>query len=273
MKRWNRCTLLALCSLWVGGFFAPAHANERRFTYTYESGVLPPGQRELEFWTTWRNGRANYYSRFDHRAEFEFGLTDRLMTAVYLNWEKITEQDPADDRSAVTSSAFTGISSEWKYKLLDPVANPLGLALYQEYSVDTDEFAWESKIILDKKIGRTLLAYNFVIEPEWEFQPGHTEYEIEVENDLGATYFFTPRFSGGLELRNHNEKTKSSTGFEHSALFLGPVVSYARENWWISVTWLRQLPALKKSIDNPQDDLILDEHEKNNIRILASIRF
>ena len=57
---------------------APASANERHFTYTYESAVLPAGQRELEFWTTWRNGRAQYYSGFDHRVEYEFGITDRL---------------------------------------------------------------------------------------------------------------------------------------------------------------------------------------------------
>lgn len=266
---WKR---LAVLGLLMSAVVCSVEANERKFTYTYESGVLPPGQRELEFWTTWRVGRADYYSRFDHRAEFEFGVTDRLMTSVYLNWEKITQQDPADPRGTVTAGAFKGISSEWKYKLLDPVADPVGLALYQEYSVDTDEFEWESKLILDKKIGNTLIAYNFVVEPEWEFNPGHTDYELGVENDLGVTQFFTPRFSAGFEVRNHNEKTKASTGFEHSALFIGPVVSYARENWWVTATILKQLPALKKSINNPQDNLILDEHEKLNVRILASIR-
>ena len=34
----------------------PAGANIRRFTYTYESAVLPPGHTELEPWITWRAG-------------------------------------------------------------------------------------------------------------------------------------------------------------------------------------------------------------------------
>ncbi len=266
----KKAVFLGLCMVACTG---GAQANERRFTYSYESAVLPQGQRELEFWTTWRTGRADYYSRFDHRAEFEFGVTDRLMTSVYLNWEKITIQDPTDPRATVTSGSFKGISSEWKYKVLDPVANPVGLALYQEYTVDSDEFEWESKLIVDKKVGNTLLAYNLTLEPEWEFNPGHTAYEVGFENTLGVTHFVTPRFAAGLEVRNHNEKTKDSTGFEHSALFIGPVLSYARDTWWIAATFMRQLPALKKSLSNPQDNLILDEHEKTNIRILASIRF
>jgi hypothetical protein len=194
------------------------------------------------------------------------------MSSIYLNWRRIVEQDPANPSGTISSGEFSGVSSEWKYKVLDPVADPVGLALYQEYTVGSDEFEWENRLILDKKIGNTLIAYNFVIEPEWEFTPGKSTREIAVENNLGVTQFFTPRFSAGLEVRNHNEKTEDSTGFEHSALFIGPVVSYARETWWITVTFLRQLPALKKSLANPQDDLVLDEHEKVNVRVLASVR-
>src|SRR5581483_9323147 len=47
----------------------PALANERHFTYTYESGVLPPGAREVELWSTYRTGRHEYYTELDHRAE------------------------------------------------------------------------------------------------------------------------------------------------------------------------------------------------------------
>lgn len=250
-------------------------ANERRFTYTYESGVMAPGTRELEYWATWRNGRADFYSRFDHRLEYEFGLTDRLLTAFYFNWRSISKKDPdsPDPDKKKAEQEFSSVSSEWKYKVLDPVANPIGLALYQEYSLGSDEFEWENRLILDKKIGNTLLAYNFVVEPDWEFSPSNVEPEIGVENDFGVTQFLTPRFSAGLEVRNHNEWTRTSTGFEHSALFMGPVLSYAGESWWITATFFRQLPALKKSIKNPQDNLVLDEHEKTNIRLLASIRF
>src|SRR5262245_38541568 len=73
---------LALLAIAAGLVFStPAWANHRLFTYTYETAVLPQDARELELWTTWRGGRDRYYSAFDHRLEFEIGLTDQLMTA------------------------------------------------------------------------------------------------------------------------------------------------------------------------------------------------
>src|SRR5207249_1946531 len=63
-----------------------ASANERHFSYTYETGVLPPGGKEIELSTTLRQGRENFYSGLDHRMEFEVGVADNLMTSFYLNW-------------------------------------------------------------------------------------------------------------------------------------------------------------------------------------------
>src|SRR6185295_11207794 len=111
-----------------------------------------------------------------------------------------TEADPATPGATIDSQSFDGISSEWKYKVLDPVANPVGLAFYQEYTVHTDEFEWETKLILDKKFGKNLIAYNFVIEPEWEFMPGDTEMTLVMENDLGVTHLFSDAFSAGFEI-------------------------------------------------------------------------
>src|SRR5262245_18823660 len=94
-----------------------AGATERHFPFTYETGVLGPGQAELEPWTTFRVGREHYYSRIDQRLEFEFGLVDRLQTSLYWNFERTTadERDPATG-ALVRSSEFTlaSVSSEWK---------------------------------------------------------------------------------------------------------------------------------------------------------------
>src|SRR5689334_11389015 len=75
------------------GLKGVGEANERHFTYTHESAVLPPGVREFELWSTYRTGRNEYYTEFDHRAEFEFGLTKQLMTSFYLNWKDTASQD------------------------------------------------------------------------------------------------------------------------------------------------------------------------------------
>src|SRR4051812_33373099 len=125
-----------------------ATANERHFTYTYESAVLPQGARELEVWTTARLGRDQYFARFDHRLEFEVGLTGRLQTSLYLNFSGETAETAPGVRTSGMS--YQGVSSEWKYKLLDPVADALGLALYGELLGSTDEFEFEGKVILDK---------------------------------------------------------------------------------------------------------------------------
>ncbi|HIA04409.1 MAG TPA: hypothetical protein EYN66_21370, partial [Myxococcales bacterium] len=40
-------------------------ANERHFTYIYETATLPAGTIELEPWVTMRMFRDDYYVRFD----------------------------------------------------------------------------------------------------------------------------------------------------------------------------------------------------------------
>ncbi len=240
-----------------------ADANERHFTYTYESAVLPAGGKEIEVWTTPRIGKEDYFVRFDERLEFEVGLTDQLMTAFYLNWTAVTADVAPDMRESVTE--FSGVSSEWKLKLMDPVADAVGLGLYGELSGGTEDYEAEAKLIIDKQVGDLLLAGNLVLANEWELEPEETETEQEVEIDLSAAYFIRSGFSAGVELRNHNEILEGE--WEHSALFFGPVFGYATDGWWAAVTILPQLPALKKEGDGSR---VLDDHEKLEARILFS---
>ena len=251
-----------------------AHANERHFTYTYESGVLPVGEREFELSTTYRAGRHELYLRLDHRAEFEMGLNDRLMTAFYLNWQDITQENRATTPPSTSKeSSFEGISSEWKYKLSDPVADRVGSALYGELSLATDEVELEGKLILDKRLGKNLYAYNFTVEPEWEIRAQATELEaVGLENNLAFTHFFHPASSAGLEVRNPMRFTGEHKP-AYIALFLGPVVSHTAEKWWVTYTALAQLPAIKKSAAAPSSKLILDEHERYNMRLLLGFSF
>jgi hypothetical protein len=246
------------------------HANERHFTYTTESAVLAPGAREFELWATHRTGRHDFYSRFDYRAEWEFGLKDRLMTAFYLNWHDIAKADSTSPTGISKEFEFDGISTEWKYKMSDPSADKIGSAVYGEFSIGSTEMELESKIILDKRFGDNLIAYNLVGEVEWEREPGELEYEeAAIENNLAFTHFINPRLGTGLELRNHTEFTNQNHP-EHSALFLGPVVSYATEEWWVAFSALAQLPAIKRSVNDKSSGLILDEHERYNLRVLLS---
>jgi hypothetical protein len=247
-----------------------AIANDRHFGYTYETATMPKGTRELEMWSTARIGHDEFYSRLDHRMEFETGLTDHLQTSLYLNWENVSSEDGAG--GIATDFAWKGISSEWKYKLTDPVANLLGTALYGEIGYNTDEIELEGKVLLDKKIGRVLLATNFVGEMEFAAEgTGFDLEEYELEFDFGVSYEFSHAFSLGLELRNHNEIAKlngKDMEFEHSALFLGPTVAYSAKSWWMTFTVLPQLPALHAQNHR---HLVLDEHEVTEARLLFSL--
>ena len=241
-----------------------ALANERRFTYTYESLVLSPGDAEIEPWTTFRIGRESFYNRMDNRLEFEAGVVDGLQTAWYFNWSSTTQDV---DGVRAHESAFESVSNEWKLKLSDPVADALGSALYLEGSAGPSEAEVEAKVILDKRAGDFILAFNVVGEHEWEFGEGETEREMTVELDFGAAWQATERFSLGVELRNHNE-IKPDDGWEHSALFAGPAIGFSAEGWWTTLTILPQVLKLKGGEEDEGRNLVLSGRERLEARVL-----
>jgi hypothetical protein len=248
-----------------------ASANEHHFGYVYESGVLAPGAKEIEEYNTWRAGREDFYSALDHRLSFEVGVAEHLMTAFYLNFGSTTF-DPGND-TLQTAFAWQGVSSEWKWKLLDPAADPVGLALYAELTFNTDGMELEPKLILDKAIGPWLLAANVFAEFEYEAQPDGMELaEIAPDLSLGLSREIAKGMHAGLELHNHNAILKSGGGgdFSHqfSSLYLGPVFSYATEGWWMTFSVLPQWPALSKKSGG--SILELDDGEKINARLLFS---
>lgn len=169
-------------------------------------------------------------------------MSDRLLSAFYLNLSAVNEETAPDVRQSELE--FEGISSEWKCKLRDPVADGLGVAIYGEGSVGPSESEVEAKLILDRQAGKVLLAANLVGAQEWGYAQAPTETEQEAELDLAAAWFFRPGFSAGLEVRNHNAFHDGE--WEHSALFAGPVLAYGAEGWWVAATILPQLPALRK---------------------------
>lgn len=242
------------------------NSNERKFGYTYQSSVLGKGNKELEIWTTVRIGKDTpFYSAMDNRMEFEWGITDNLQTAFYLNFRQVSSDA---GNGLTTDFDFKGISTEWKYQFSKPGKDPLGFALYGELGLNTDEAELEAKMIFDKRIKKNTLALNFVFEHEWEFSSGKPVKEIALEADLGWCYDITKSFSAGIEVRNHNEIVEGE--WEHSALFAGPVLSFSQPEWWATFTVLPQIAALKGKTGTSK--LVLDEHEILEARFLFSFR-
>ncbi len=246
-----------------------ATAQDRLFTYTYQSTVLGSGQREIEVWNTMRMARAQYFGRLDHRIEYEMGLGHNLQTAFYLNagYETTLEKGMLVGRS-------TGLffSNEWKWKLADPVASPVGIALYGEIECATDEFALETKLILDKQIGETFHSFNAVAESEWEVvtEAGQvkTEFNLKSEFDYGFAFRLSRRCHIGFEASQRNEWNPDE-GLKYSSLNLGPAFSFSMEKFWANLTVLPQLAGFK-SVDGLTEGLELAEHEKLEVRLIFS---
>jgi hypothetical protein len=245
-------------------------ANERKFTYAYESSVLPAGARELEVWNTYRYGRQSFFRELDQRLEFEVGVTDKLMSAFYLNYESTL----SDSNGTAPGGNFlfehaVSISSEWKYKFLDRVADPVGLSLYGEYTLGLDVSELEGKVILDKQIGKVLAAANIVLSNEWktnlENGSSQTESELELEFSGGISYSVSNTFSMGIEAFIQN--LYEDGNLNHSAIFAGPVISFAQENWWATFTCMSQIRSFAGTTESSLD---LDEFERMQFRLLFS---
>jgi hypothetical protein len=245
-------------------------ANERKFTYTYESLVLSPGVREVEVWNTFRYGRSSFYRRLDQRIEFEFGVMDRFMSSLYLNSESKAMDSNGDAPGGENEHEQTvSFSNEWKYKLFDRVADPVGLALYGEFTLGLIETEFEGKVIMDKQIEKTLVGLNVAFEQAWgvSLVSGRTQNssELSISITAGVSYSVTNSFSVGMEAFQQN--IIQNNRITDAAIFAGPVLSYASDTWWASWTFMPQIAEIAGTSGT---SLNLNEFEKVQTRLLLS---
>jgi hypothetical protein len=248
------------------------NAQDRLFTYTYQSTVLNKGQKELEIWNTLRTGRTDFYSRLDNRTEFEIGLGKNIQTAFYLNLTTKTKTVEENAIKSLQTDNEISFSNEWKLKLLDPVANPFGLALYAEYGIGSNEYEVEGKIIIDKKINNFTVAANAIYEGEFKPKFNNNEMEWEKESkmdfNLALAYSFSPKFH--LTMENAYRNVFEEGKLLHSAIYSGLGISCVQENFWVNFTVLPQIKSFKGETNN---SLNLNEFEKVQFRLLFSYVF
>jgi hypothetical protein len=238
-------------------------ADERMFAYSYEADVLPEGGVEFEQWITSRAGReGGDYNRWEIREELEYGITDRLTTALYLNLKE-TYFSPKDETAETTDKfEFSGVSSEWKYQLINPNTNPVGVLLYGEGTFDSDEIEAEEKLVLSSILAEDwVAAVNATLEQEWAFEHSDTEKEGKLDLSAGIAHKFSPKWSAGLELRNIREFEGFELEEEEArAWYFGPNVHYGSASWWATLAVLPQVPL--------EGDRDLEHQERVNIRLL-----
>jgi hypothetical protein len=272
----------------------PAWADEQYFGYTYSADVLGKGATEAELWATDRRGKdGGHYDAQNYRIELEHGFTNRLTVSGYTNFvsHHVRGLEPGFE-DVDRDLAFQGLSAEFKYNVLSPYKDGIGLTLYAEpgwsriHSVEGGkgtEYELEFKAILQKNFldDRLIWAANFTFEPEWEKEKevdelsGETETEWEKELKLdastGLSYRVAPNWYAGIEGRYASVYPDWTNGLhrETYAVFAGPAIHYGGKRWWATLTYLPQL----FGSPSPNGSRALDEFEKRELRLKLGYNF
>ena len=240
-------------------------AGEGLFSRPYTTETVPQGHFELEQTIRNRTGRSfGSYSAFDFKSEFEYGITDALQGAFYLNTEYMNAKNSPDDNDpmAVANGSFSrkgyflqGVSLEFIYRVMSPITAPFGLAFYFEQTMDFRDFhnaaseyhsfETEFRILFQKNFldDTLILVYNAVAEIEFFRYEGNNSLwqgEFDWNNELGLTYRAVENWFTGIELRNHNEIGNFYT-HDHSVFWGGPVIHYGGPKLWATLGVLYEL--------------------------------
>jgi opacity protein-like surface antigen len=271
----------------------PAQADEQYFGYPYSPEALPNGGTETELWVTDRRGKGDgHYDAQDYRIELEHGFTDRLTVSGYANLVSHHIHDNPELDRTDRDFAFQGLSAEFKYNVLSPYKDGLGLTLYAEpawtriHSVEGEkgtQYELELKAILQKNFldDRLIWAANLTFEPEWEKEKEvdattgavETEWEKELELHVstGLSYRVAPRWFLGVEGRYSSVYPDWTHGLhrETYAVFAGPAIHYGGKKWWATLSYQPQL----FGSPSPNGGRAHDEFEDRELRLKLGYDF
>jgi len=221
----------ALCAICAVLLPSISFAGARHFTFIYEAPTSPPGSFEIENYATTRF--ANGFTEAVFRHELEIGITGHFQASIYLaNWDYTRTHENRGGH-------YDSSSLELIYNLTNPVADPIGISLYQEISAGRRAFESETKLIAQKNFGPLILAYNLTLEAEWE-DKGLREHDGEILQAFGASYEINPRVSVGAEMLHEVILPGWRSSEAENNFFLGPNISYRGDRWFATVTALAQ---------------------------------
>lgn len=228
-----------------------AKADETPFAYVYTTDTQPAGSVEIEQWLTYENGRpSESWNHVQGRTELEYGLTNRLQTALMFNydWLRVRPHGPAAADSAADDFSYTSTGAELVYQLTDSYTHPVGVAVYFEPSYGSDNQEIETKLLFDSHFldDRLIAAANLILEYEWEREDGDWHKDTELTLAAGLGYRFAPGWSAALEFKAKREFDGIAILQHASAaadsFTVGPTLHYAQEGWWASLGLQEQLP-------------------------------
>ncbi len=286
--------LLLTASLAVMSLAATAaRADEPLFGYIYTTDLLPKGQKEVEQWATFREGRSNGdFHLLQTRTEVSYGVTDRFQVSGYLNLADTNVNGDAPDGTTLPPEVFAdynadpskrfkasrleSVSVEGIYRFMSPYTDAFGLAVYVEPSIGPRTYELESRVIAQKNFidDKLVLAANITVGYEKRYLHGdpsadpadeefvdHWDKETDVNFGLAASYRFAPNWSGALEWQNEREwagfnpfKKENRT---NDAYYFGPTLHYGGKGFFVTATYLKQLKGAKDFADDAADSAVI----------------
>lgn len=194
--------------------FHSAHALERHFSFLDPVLTEPPGEVEMETWIT-RKSRAGTHRSWDLRHEFEIGLTPKTALSLSLaNWtyDALTRESRYQQSGLELVHRFTHPASDW-----------LGSAVSGEFAMGEKSTAFEARLLLEKRLGAWILAWNGVLETEYEGDHfgDCQDSSSELSQRLGVAYALNKHVSIGGEMVQQYALGKWDR-IDSPTLFAGP---------------------------------------------------
>ena len=236
-----------------------AHADRRYFLQSYTPYVAPAGNLELEATSIAASGQGDSTgTAWKNRIEFEYGITDRLTGAMYLNFIQ-----PAGFDAPTT---FDGPSLEFIYRLAEPGRLPVDPAAYLEVRANGNELEVEPKLLLARRIYRLVTTVNVIGEFERinaGVNKGTTEKKLELafgmSRELGKVFAF------GLEAVYARQFLDQAA--DPSSVLLGPTINLQSSKVQLSLGWHPQIsgnPASTRGLN-------LADFPRSEVRLLVGV--
>jgi hypothetical protein len=242
--RWSRTVVLFSVSILPFTLcISAARANPHPLAFTYPSETLAKEAVELEQYidvTPVRSidtsGAETWFPRTVLTTELEIGLTDKLELGLYLQSETESGSSTGDN-----PLILDGVKQRLRYRLADPGAWPVDVALYLELAELHDELELEGKIILQRRFGRVRAMVNLWGEREFYFT-GEREWVLNPTG--GVTMELTPSWHVGIESWMHAEYSDSPPPTlvspryvdinRAAVVYVGPNLMWQRGRTWVT---------------------------------------
>ena len=197
-----------------------------QFYKVYEYITPDAGEIELVYWTTYVASSDQDYSFFNetmsreglfaHSFEVEYGLSNNLTVAAYVDYEHPAD---GDFRKTRTKAVLA------RYRMYEKGSRPVDIALYLEYILprkgykDSEEI--EFKTILEKDFN----DFTVILNPTFEKKvSGKVEEGIEFNFSGGVYYKGNLPFQPGIEFYSRMGELSGTRKFSEQKGYIFPTV-------------------------------------------------